>query len=70
MHFQQKSSFETKGGPIQALLVSDVTKLNTEDLVIGDSRGIVTVFSNGQILERKVASEHCILCLEVEKDAS
>lgn len=67
---KQKSSFETKGGPIQALLVSDVTKLNSEDLVVGDSRGVITVFSNGQILERKVASEYCILCLEVEKDST
>ena len=52
------------------MLVHDVTKLNSDDLVVGDSRGIVTVFSKGQILVRKVASEYCIHCLQAEKDAS
>lgn len=67
---QLKASFETKAGPIQTVLVHDVTKLNSDDLVVGDSRGIVTVFSKGQILVRKVASEYCIHCLQAEKDAS
>lgn len=67
---QLKASFETKAGPIQTVLVHDITKLNSDDLVVGDSRGIVTVFSKGQILVRKVASEYCIHCLQAEKDAS
>ena len=64
------ASYETKGGPIQTVRVDDVTKLSASDLVVADSRGIVTIFCNEQILTRKVVSEHCIHCLQVDRDTS
>jgi len=71
MHFKQCAvSFETKGGPIQSLVVHDVTKLSSCDIVIGDSRGFVTVFCNEQILARKVVTDRCICCLLLDSDAS
>jgi len=67
---QCAASFETKGGPIQPLVVHDVTKLSSHDIVIGDSRGFVTVFCNEQILTRKVVSDRCICCILLDSDAS
>ena len=67
---QCAASFETKGGPIQSLVVHDVTKLSSRDIVIGDSRGFVTVFCNEQILARKVITDRCICSLLLDSDAS
>lgn len=62
------ASFETKGGPIQSLVVHDVTKLSSSDIVISDSRGFVTVFCNEQILARKVVTDRCICSLLLDSD--
>ncbi|KAK2169609.1 hypothetical protein LSH36_8g01061 [Paralvinella palmiformis] len=62
-------TLESKGGPIQTLMIHDVTKLAHNDIIVADSRGMVTIFSNEQILTRKAVSEHCIQCIGIQKDA-
>ena len=52
-------TLESKGGPIQAVALHDVTRLGNKDVVVTDSRGMVTVFSNEQILTRRAVSQHC-----------
>ena len=59
---------ESKGGPIQLCCIHDVTRLHGNDVVVGDSCGMVTVFCNGQILHRKSVSQHCLQCLQVQQD--
>ncbi|XP_053405304.1 uncharacterized protein LOC123566151 isoform X2 [Mercenaria mercenaria] len=59
---------ETKGGPIQTMAVHDVTKFYNDDLVTGDSVGMVTVFCNQQILCRHSLARDSIKCLQIHKD--
>ena len=66
--FQLASSLETKGGPIQNIAIQDVTRFYANDMVLTDSKGTVTVFCNEQILNRKIVSEHCIHCLQIQND--
>ena len=61
---------ETKGGPIQHVHLYNVTCLTSDDVVVADSKGLVTVFHDGQILMRKPVSAHNIAALQIEKDAS
>ncbi|XP_038066136.1 uncharacterized protein LOC119736180 [Patiria miniata] len=61
---------ETKGGPVQSLVLADITRFSTADLVAGDSRGTMTIFCNGQILSRQSLSEHSLGCLQVDADAT
>ncbi|XP_013381513.1 uncharacterized protein LOC106152470 [Lingula anatina] len=61
-------SLETKGGPIQALAVHDVTRFGATDLVVGDSRGSVTIFCQEQILSRSHVSDHSIDCMQIQQD--
>ena len=67
---QKSSSLETKGGPVQTLAIHDVTRFYSNDLVVVDSRGMLTVFCNEQILNRRQISDHCIQCLQVQQEAS
>ena len=67
---QLKLSLETKGGPVQSLVLDDVTKFGSIDLISGDSKGTVTIFCNGQILNRQSVSGYSINCLQVDKNAS
>jgi hypothetical protein len=67
---QVQTCLETKGGPIQTAAIHNVTKFVSNDLIVGDSRGMLTVFSNGQILSRQTLSDNSIQCLQVEEDAS
>lgn len=64
--FQVMNTLETKGGPIQSQLIHDTTRLNGVDIVVADSRGLVTLFSNGQILKRKQVSVHAIHHMVIE----
>lgn len=59
---------ETKGGPIQTMAIHDVTKFYNDDLVTGDSVGVVTVFCNQQILCRHSLAKDSIKCLQIHKD--
>jgi len=65
---QCQASLETKGGPIQRLVIHNVTKFQANDLIVADSRGTVTVLCNGQILTRKAISQHALQCLQVDED--
>jgi hypothetical protein len=72
--FQSVLVLESKGGPIQAVVLHDVTRLGggdrggTQDVLVADARGTVTVFSNEQILSRRAVSQQCIPCLVVQQD--
>jgi hypothetical protein len=44
---------ETKGGSIQALNLHDLTGFGTLDLAVGDSDGVVTLFTRQQILSKR-----------------
>eukprot|EP00124_Ichthyophonus_hoferi_P000201 Ihof_evm8s7 gene=Ihof_evmTU8s7 len=44
--------FETKGNAVCQLLLHNITKLHTTDLIVGDSAGSVSVFSKEQLLSR------------------
>ncbi|XP_078001268.1 uncharacterized protein LOC144453787 [Glandiceps talaboti] len=65
-----KCTLETKSGPIQSLLLYDVTKLGSVDLLVGHSGGMVTIFCNEQILNRCSFSEHSVDELQVDHDAT
>ncbi|XP_052269427.1 uncharacterized protein LOC127870885 isoform X2 [Dreissena polymorpha] len=60
---------ETKGGPIQALAIHDITHFYKEDIITGDSVGMVTIFCNEQILSRHSLSKSTIKCLQIYTDA-
>ncbi|KAL4237600.1 hypothetical protein ACF0H5_002314 [Mactra antiquata] len=63
-----KILLETKGGPIQTMAIHDVTKFYDNDLVTGDSVGMMTIFCNQQILCRHRVAKDSIRCLLVHKD--
>lgn len=65
-----RACLESKGGPIQTLTIHDVTRFFSNDLIVADSRGTLTVFSNGQIVSRQVVSDCALRCLLVEHDAT
>ncbi|KAG2219679.1 hypothetical protein INT45_001851 [Circinella minor] len=44
---------ETKGGSVQALQLYDLTGQRALDLVVGDSEGVITMFSRQQILSKQ-----------------
>ncbi|XP_014666633.1 PREDICTED: uncharacterized protein LOC106808427 isoform X2 [Priapulus caudatus] len=67
---QLKSQLDSKGGPIQMMAVHDVTRFSSNDLLVADSHGTLTVFCNEQILHRQRLSDSSINCLQVEQDAS
>lgn len=64
-----KVVLETKSGPIQTLAIHDVTKFYHNDLIVGDSCGVVTVFCNQQILCRHNLARDNISCLQIQNDA-
>ncbi|XP_022091016.1 uncharacterized protein LOC110979489 isoform X2 [Acanthaster planci] len=61
---------ETKGGPVQSLVLADITRFSEADLIAGDSRGTMTIFCNGQILSRQSLSGHSLGHLQVDTDAT
>ncbi|CAL1527521.1 unnamed protein product [Lymnaea stagnalis] len=63
-----KTVLETKSGPIQCLTVHDVTRFYHNDLIVGDSCGMLTVFCNRQILSRQSLSSDSIICSTVVED--
>lgn len=66
---QRLISLETKGGPIQAMAAHNITKLSNIDLIVADSKGMVTIFCDNQILCRKAVSKSSIECLQILQDS-
>jgi len=62
------SEHETKGDALQAMVIHDVTKVHANDLITCDSRGLLTVFCNGQILSRLNLSNESLDCLQVSQE--
>lgn len=58
---------ETKGGSVQALCLHDLTGQGGLDMVVGDSDGVISMFSRQQLL-----SKHSLGCpvtqMEIHKD--
>lgn len=55
---------ETKGGSIQAMHLYDLTGLRVQDLVVGDSNGVVTMFSRQRFLSKlDVGSPATHICI-------
>ncbi|XP_071802881.1 uncharacterized protein [Asterias amurensis] len=67
---EPRQCLETKGGPVQSLVLADITHFSTADLIAGDSRGTMTIFCNGQILSRQSISELSLNFLQVDTDAA
>lgn len=65
-----QGTLETKSGPVQNLVVHDVTRFYHKDLIVGDATGRLTVFCDSQILSRQTISSHSINCVQVLQDAS
>ena len=63
-------SYETKGGPIQSLLSQNVTKFASEDILVGDSNGVFTIITNGQILNRRSVCDGNITSIVVDNDSA
>ncbi|XP_064603523.1 uncharacterized protein LOC135468961 [Liolophura sinensis] len=63
-----KGTLETKSGPVQNLVVHDVTRFYHKDLIVGDATGRLTVFCDSQILSRQTISSHGINCVQVLQD--
>ncbi|GFR99087.1 serine/threonine-protein kinase PAK 6 [Elysia marginata] len=65
-----KLELETKSGPIQCLAVHDVTRFYKNDLIVGDSYGVLTMFCNKLILSRQslTTDKDCIHCVTVVQD--
>jgi len=63
---EENSILETKGGPIQTLLLHDVTKFGMIDLIVGDSAGNLELFSRHTLLSRSQlqAEITCIIISE------
>ncbi|XP_041353691.1 uncharacterized protein LOC121371685 [Gigantopelta aegis] len=62
-------TLETKSGPVQTMTIHDITKFYHKDLIVGDSKGILTIFCNQQILSRQSVSGNSINCLQVSHDS-
>ncbi|XP_001201630.1 uncharacterized protein LOC764949 [Strongylocentrotus purpuratus] len=61
---------ETKGGPIQAMTIHNIANFGSLELITADSRGMITIFSKQQILDRRSVSDHGLNSLQVDKDAA
>lgn len=66
---QELIKLETKGGPVQTLCLHNVTKFGSVDLIVGDSKGMLTFFGNKQILYKMAISEGCISAVTTDIDA-
>jgi len=65
---QEIRTLESKGSAIFSMIVEDVTKLGAPDLIVGDAEGMITLFSNYEILSRMNLSK-CITALTVDDNA-
>jgi len=62
-------SYETKGGPVQSLLSHNVTKFSSEDVLVGDSNGVFTIITNGQLLNRRSLCTGNITSIVIDTDS-
>lgn len=60
---------ETKGSCVQALLLFDVAKFGSNDLLVGDSDGNITIFCDNEILSKFTLSD-TVTSLEIDRDAN
>ena len=58
---------ETKGGSVQALHLYDLTGQHALDLVVGDSDGVITMFSRQQILSKQEIGS-AVTTIDIFKD--
>lgn len=63
-------NYETKGGPIHAILSYNVMKFSSEDILVGDSNGIFTIITNGQILNRRSVCDGNITSIIIDNDST
>jgi len=64
---KEEDILETKGGAIQGILLHDMSRYGTVDLITADAEGNVVVFSNSQILFRtSVAYPVTCLCIDTD----
>ncbi|XP_046571104.1 LOW QUALITY PROTEIN: uncharacterized protein LOC124279337 [Haliotis rubra] len=63
-------TLETKSGPIQTMVIHDMTKFYNNDLIVADSLGSLTVICNQQILSRQNVSPCSINTLQVYHDTA
>ncbi|KAG9292859.1 hypothetical protein G9A89_016221 [Geosiphon pyriformis] len=50
---QEGFILETKGGPIQSMLIYDVTGFGCPDLIVGDSYGAISIFEREQLIGKR-----------------
>lgn len=63
--WEEENILETKGGAIQTFLLQEITNFGSIDLIVGDNRGEVIIFSSGEILSRMRLSDSSIISLAV-----
>ncbi|XP_065062402.1 uncharacterized protein LOC135689174 isoform X2 [Rhopilema esculentum] len=68
--FETGHSLETKSGPIQRICFENVTNFNSTDILVGDSKGMLTIFTNNQILSRRSLIQSSIASITIEKDSA
>ncbi len=49
--------------------LENLTNFNSVDIVVGDSRGMLTIFTNNQILSRRSLLDGSISSTSIEKDS-
>ena len=65
---QEISTVETKSGPVSHVFLHNVTKFGSIDLIVGDSKGTVTIINNEQIMNRRSLSEGSVSSLTIDRD--
>lgn len=63
-------NYETKGGSIQTLLSENVTKFSSQDILVGDTNGLFTIITNGQILNRRCLCDSKISVVVMDTDSA
>ena len=49
--------------------LENLTNFKSTDVVVGDSRGMLTIFTNNQILSRRSLLENSISSISIERDS-
>lgn len=51
------------------MTIHNIANFGSLELITADSRGMITIFSKQQILDRRSVSDHGLNSLQVDKDA-
>jgi len=62
--------YETKSTSIMSMVVHETTMLNAKDILVGDGKGMLTIFMNRQILNRRLFANQQISAIFVDTDAA